>query len=118
LARRILDLGKRFTPGKPRRDWLAVISGAFYLFIKVGLAGFEDAISRLVVLYAAKGRARMVSFPTVYQRVVVHWRAIIVLLILAVATVPIAYGDFLDLITLALFLLFIASQGVLDRTHC
>jgi len=52
----------------------------------------------------------MVSFPTVYQRVVVHWRAIILLLILAVATVPIAYGDFLDLITLALFLLFIASQ--------
>ncbi len=52
----------------------------------------------------------MVSFPTVYKRVIAHWRAIILLLILAVATVPIAYGDFLDLITLALFLLFIASQ--------
>src|SRR5260221_12121935 len=52
----------------------------------------------------------MVSFPTVYQRVSVHWRAIILLLILALATVTIAYGDFLDLITLALFLLFIASQ--------
>lgn len=52
----------------------------------------------------------MVSFPTVYQRVSVHWRAIILLLILVLATVPIAYGDFLDLITLALFLLFIASQ--------
>ncbi len=52
----------------------------------------------------------MVSLPTVYHRVVVRWRAIILLLILAVATVPIAYGDFLDLITLALFLLFIASQ--------
>src|SRR3989449_616320 len=50
------------------------------------------------------------SFLLVYRRVVVHWRAIILLLILAVATVPIAYGDFLDLITLALFLLFIASQ--------
>ncbi len=52
----------------------------------------------------------MVSFPTAYQRVVVHGRAIILLLILAVAAVPIAYGDFLDLITLAVFLLFIASQ--------
>src|SRR5467141_2053215 len=52
----------------------------------------------------------MVSFHTVYQRVVVHWRAIVSLLILAVAAVPIAYGDYFDLITLALFLLFIASQ--------
>ena len=50
------------------------------------------------------------SFLLVYRRVVVHWRAIILLLILALATVPIAYGDFLDLITLALFLIFIASQ--------
>src|SRR5437660_9587381 len=50
------------------------------------------------------------SFLLVYRRVVVHWRAIILLLILPVATVPIAYGDFFDLITLALFLLFIASQ--------
>src|SRR5207302_5094651 len=50
------------------------------------------------------------SFLLVYRRVVVHWRAIILLLILAVATVPIAYGDFFDLITLALFLLSIASQ--------
>jgi len=52
----------------------------------------------------------MVNFRTVYQRVSVQWRAIILLLILALATVTIAYGDFLDLITLALFLLFIASQ--------
>jgi uncharacterized protein len=50
------------------------------------------------------------SFLLVYRGVVVHWRAIILLLILALATVPIAYGDFLDLITLALFLIFIASQ--------
>jgi len=52
----------------------------------------------------------MVSLRTVHQRVSVHWRAIILLLILAIATVPVAYGDFLDLITLALFLVFIASQ--------
>ena len=52
----------------------------------------------------------MVSLRTVHQRVSVHWRAIILLLILALATVTIAYGDFLDLITLAVFLLFIASQ--------
>ena len=44
-------------------------------------------------------------FILVYQRVVAHWRAIILLLILALGTVPIAYGDFLDLITLALFLI-------------
>src|SRR6266481_5813096 len=63
------------------------------------------------------GRARMVSFPTVYQRVVVHWRAIILLLILALATSLIAYPDrgspiFLvfDLFVIALLLIFIASQ--------
>lgn len=50
------------------------------------------------------------SFHQVYRRVAVHWRAILLLLILAVATVPIAYGDYFDLITLALLLLFIASQ--------
>ena len=43
----------------------------------------------------------MVSFPTVYQRVVVHWRAIILLLILALATFLIAHADFLDLFALA-----------------
>ena len=50
------------------------------------------------------------SFLLVYRWVVAHWRAIVLLLILALATVPIAYGDFFDLITLALLLLFIASQ--------
>jgi predicted MPP superfamily phosphohydrolase len=50
------------------------------------------------------------SFLLVHRWVVAHWRAIILLLILALATVPIAYGDFFDLITLALLLLFIASQ--------
>ena len=30
--RRLLDLGERFIPGKPRRAWLAVIAGAVYLF--------------------------------------------------------------------------------------
>ena len=59
----------------------------------------------------------MVSFPTVYRRVVVHWRAIILLLILALATFLIAYPDrgspiFLvfDLFVIALLLIFIASQ--------
>jgi hypothetical protein len=50
------------------------------------------------------------SFLLVYRWVIVHWRSIILLLIIALATFLIAYGDFLDLITLALFLLFIASQ--------
>src|SRR6266849_6160372 len=60
----------------------------------------------------------MVSFPTVYQRVVLHWRAIILLLILALATFLIVYPDrgspdFLvvfDLFVIALLLIFIASQ--------
>ena len=30
--RRVLDLGERFIPGKPRRAWLAVIAGVVYLF--------------------------------------------------------------------------------------
>jgi predicted MPP superfamily phosphohydrolase len=46
----------------------------------------------------------------VCRRVAVHWRAIILLLILVLVTFLISYGDFFDLITLALFLIFIASQ--------
>src|SRR5207253_10538226 len=30
---RILDLGERFIPGKPRRAWLAIVAGLVYLFI-------------------------------------------------------------------------------------
>jgi predicted MPP superfamily phosphohydrolase len=30
---RILDLGERFIPGKPRRVWLAIIAGLVYLFV-------------------------------------------------------------------------------------
>jgi predicted MPP superfamily phosphohydrolase len=30
---RILDLGERFIPGKPRRAWLAIIAGLVYLFV-------------------------------------------------------------------------------------
>ena len=50
----------------------------------------------------------MVSFPTVYQRVVVHWRAIILLLILALGTFLIAHAELFLLFVVAL--LFIASQ--------
>jgi len=52
----------------------------------------------------------MVSFPTVYQRVVAHWRAIILLLILGLATFLIAHADFFGLSLFALLLFFIASQ--------
>jgi predicted MPP superfamily phosphohydrolase len=52
----------------------------------------------------------MVTFPTVYQRVFVHWRVIILLLVLALAAFLIAYADFFDLFWFALLLLFIASQ--------
>ena len=55
----------------------------------------------------------MVSFRTVYQRVVVHWRAIILLVILACAAFQVVRsnksGPF-DLMELALLLIFIASQ--------
>jgi len=50
------------------------------------------------------------SFHQVYRRVAVHWRPIVLLSILALATIPIAFGDYFDLITLALLLVFIASQ--------
>jgi predicted MPP superfamily phosphohydrolase len=53
---------------------------------------------------------RMVSFPTIYQRVVAHWRAIILVLILALATYLIAHADFFGLSLFALLLMFIASQ--------
>jgi hypothetical protein len=42
---------------------------------------------------ADTGRARMVSFATVYQRVFVHWRAIILLLILVCAAFLVARSD-------------------------
>ena len=50
----------------------------------------------------------MVSFPTVYQRVVGHWRAITLLLILALGTFLIAHAELFLLFVVAL--LFIASQ--------
>src|SRR6266852_2842230 len=55
----------------------------------------------------------MVSFPTVYQRIVVHWRAIVLLLILGfVAFIVAPFDEFVPfvLIGFALLLLFIASQ--------
>ncbi len=59
------------------------------------------------------GRAKMVRFSTVYQRVVVHWRAIILLMILACAAFLVArFDEFIRfvLIGFALLLIFIASQ--------
>ncbi len=50
----------------------------------------------------------MVSFPTVYQRVVAHWRAITLVLILALGTFLIAHAELFLLFVVAL--LFIASQ--------
>ena len=55
----------------------------------------------------------MVSFPRVYQRVFVHWRAIILLLIIAYVAFLIASSDefvSLELNLFALLLIFIASQ--------
>src|SRR5260370_28607645 len=55
----------------------------------------------------------MVSFPTVYQRVSVHWRAIVLLLILGFVEFSVGpFGEFVPfmLILFALLLLFIGSQ--------
>src|SRR5947208_959591 len=30
---RLVDLGERFIPGKPRRAWLAIMAGLVYLFV-------------------------------------------------------------------------------------
>ena len=50
------------------------------------------------------------SFIPACRRVVAHWRALILLLILALATSLIAHADFFGLSLFALLLIFIASQ--------
>src|ERR1700722_5484151 len=55
-----------------------------------GLRGSNSPVSGTL---PGTGRARMVSFPTVYQRVFVHWRAIILLLIIAYVAFLIASSD-------------------------
>src|SRR6266481_733064 len=45
--RRILDLGERFIPRKPRSAWLAVITGAVYLFF------FAYSFTHLGVIHQA-----------------------------------------------------------------
>jgi predicted MPP superfamily phosphohydrolase len=54
--------------------------------------------------------ASVVRSLAVYKRAVLLGRTIILLLILALSTLLIAYGDFFDLLLFALFLIFIASQ--------
>lgn len=49
-------------------------------------------------------------FSAVYRRVVIHWRAVILVLIIAFATFLIAQADFFDLLVFALFLICITSQ--------
>ena len=50
------------------------------------------------------------SFLLVYRRIVAHWRAIILLLIFALASLVIMQGEVFSLLALALILIFIASQ--------
>jgi hypothetical protein len=50
------------------------------------------------------------TFSFLHRCIVVHWCAIILLLILALATFLIAHADFFDLFLFALLLIFIASQ--------
>ena len=54
---RVLDLGQRFIPGKPRRKWLAVIAGLIYLFffgywLSSGLPGHHARAADLLVVGA------------------------------------------------------------------
>src|SRR5438128_10391257 len=50
------------------------------------------------------------SFLLVCRRVVVHWRAIILLLVLSLATFLVAQADFFESLVFALFMICIASQ--------
>jgi len=50
------------------------------------------------------------SLLLICRRVFVHWRAIILLLVLALATFLIVQADFFDLLIFALFLIIVASQ--------
>src|SRR6266436_8009859 len=78
-----------------------------------GPAGFEDAISRLVVLYPAQVAATMVSFPAVYKRVVAHWRMIVFLLIFAFCAFPLIHPDKFvsnEVAVSVIFVMLIASQ--------
>jgi uncharacterized protein len=58
--------------------------------------------------------AEMVSFPRLCQRVIAHWRTVVLVLILARGALYVIYPDesgvFFDLLSLALLLIFIASQ--------
>jgi len=45
--RRVLDLGERFIPGKPRRAWLAVIAGLIYLFFLVYDYGSLESVTHV-----------------------------------------------------------------------
>jgi uncharacterized protein len=58
--------------------------------------------------------AEMVSFPRLCKRVIAHWRAVVLVLILARGAFYVIYPDesgvFFDLLSLAVLLIFIASQ--------
>src|SRR5437879_13630855 len=56
-------------------------------------SGFRGSNCPVSGTLPGTGRTRMVSFPTVYQRVFVHWRAIILLLIIAYVAFLIASSD-------------------------
>jgi len=64
----------------------------------------------LASILASSTIAKTASFLLVCRRVVAHRRAIILLLILALATFLIAHADFFGLSLFALLLIFIASQ--------
>src|SRR5207244_5002394 len=70
--------------------------------------GFEGPISRSVYSIARR-MAGMLSFPRLCQRVIAHWRTIVLVLILAPGAFYVIHPDELSLL-LALLLIFIASQ--------
>jgi hypothetical protein len=64
----------------------------------------------IIAFHARKTATTVISFFRAYKCVIVHWRAIILPLILALATFLIAQADFFALSLFALLLIFIASQ--------
>lgn len=60
--RRVLDLGERFIPGKPRRAWLAVIAAVVYVFFFFAYSFFHFGLLLAIghIPYAADPRLRRV----------------------------------------------------------
>ena len=57
-TRRIVDLGERFLPGKPRRVWLVIIAAAVYLFFFAYSFGHRGLVRMFTMGHAKAAAAR------------------------------------------------------------